>query len=206
MDRIPSGVHAQCLLHTLDRLGRENVDVIAVSRAPSGLIRSSYDQFLMAGLWEIDRQKLFDTSEARIEDFLNAFKDLWGFELKEIDKIFPLFAERYNVSRIVEIPLAADGDHVLSRIAKEVGLKSADKLPVKNAGRSTRKILMFRDFQKEHGVATFERNLRVLKQVRFPKRELSTEEAYELGLMLPKEVNTLLDKNYMAETRIHEFP
>lgn len=203
--RMKNRMHFNSTQRILDRFGRENVDVIAITRAPAGLVRSSYAQFLKGGLWELNKKQFFGSYDGGIDDFQEFYKAIWGFELKDYENLLPHFAESFGIQSITEIPLVAEGGDVLARVAEELGLSLYGKLSRLNSSKTYCKSLFFRDFQKRFGPDHYRQNQRALNKITFPNCAIDDDEAVRLGLTLSKETAAQMDKGYAPRIVKHRF-
>lgn len=142
-------------------LGAQALSILFLIREPIGLLRSSYAQFVKAGLWGIHRTNFYNDTDASIDAYIDAFKDRWGFDWYEVDRILDHAVRDVPHGQKLIWDLSQDRN-VTERLAKHFGVRHGAKSGAKNERLSPTKIRFLRDFQKTFGQKAYDDNKRRL--------------------------------------------
>ncbi|RPE71151.1 hypothetical protein EDD53_0265 [Pacificibacter maritimus] len=172
-----------------------DVSVVTFSRSPSSVINSSFAQFLKAGLWALNRDEFFKSTDGTIDGFLDFFHEKWGFDLWQFENLYKMAIEVFEVDSLVDFRIQ-DGTDVIETFTNfvENGL-SLTPSSVTNKRFSLEKLYLIRQFISQYGLASFQENAPILKgQVTFDKKIISSEQAQRDGMLLSRKYSLLLNE------------
>lgn len=145
------------------RLGPDAVSYLCLIREPMAMLRSSYHQFVRAGLWGINRDDFFNKTDGSINAFIEAFLEERGCHWYE----YPTLINR----AIDGVPAAQlrvwdvdDGTDPIEKLCVLYGLPKGTPTEAMNKRLPQQKIKLLRNFQRDFGQGIYLTNRRALIQ------------------------------------------
>ncbi len=162
--------------------GVTGVECVFLIREPVALLRSSYQQFVRAGLWWIDREAFFRDTPGGIEDYIAAFEQVRGVPWYAVDRLVAA-SLRDAVCGRLHVWDIDGGDDPVARLCRICDLPPPAQAPRQNTRFPIAHVKALRDFQRSFGVAAYRRNERVLlRKLDLSVSDYDADRRFEDGL------------------------
>lgn len=138
-------------------LGPDSISCLCFIREPINMLRSSYYQFVRAGLWGIDRTKFHEKTDGSIDAYIESFREEWGCHWYEYPTLISRATEGVSAAqlRVWDID---DGSDSIARLCMLYGLSNGISTATKNKRLSQVKIKLLRSFQRDFGQEFYLKN------------------------------------------------
>lgn len=168
-----------------DRLSPDAVSCLCLIRDPVAMLRSSYQQFVRAGLWRIDRQAFYQSTDASIEAYIQEFHRLWGCHWFAYDQLITRAMAGVPASGLQVWDLDQTPS-LTERLNAHFNLPDGTAAEVRNTRLPQVKIQFLRRFQQDFGHKIYDRNRPALiRRVNLSGSGYTPEQALLDGLDLP---------------------
>lgn len=165
-----------------ERLGEDAVEILFVVRDPISLLRSSYAQFIKAGLWGINKTVFFSQTDGTLNTYIEAFKTRWGYNWYDYEGILDHAVQSARYGRLSLCDLSQE-KNILGALTRKFNVEPAPVTEQKNQRLSRNRIKFLHDFQTTYGVGAYLDNKRLLvNQVDLSKIPYSRDDSLRDGL------------------------
>lgn len=166
------------------QIGAENITCLCLVRDPASMLRSSFQQFVRAGLWRVNRAKFYAETDGSITAFFRAFRAENGFELHEYDKIIARTTKGVTAGKLLVWDIK-DGPDILTRLTQHFELPAGKAPKKQNQSFPPAKIAFLRQFQQNYGQEIYQQNRpALLRKIDLSAVVISAEDAERDGLDL----------------------
>ncbi len=170
------------------RLGTEAVSLLCLLREPIAMLRSSYQQFVRAGLWGINRDRFYKETNGSIEAYIDAFYAARGCHWFAYDYLLASALTNVTAGNLTVWDLDRIPD-LAGQLNSHFSLPDGQNAAVKNTRISTARIQLLRQFQQEFGQQAYTENKRILiRRVDLSDQNWAPQIAIDKGLDLPDDV------------------
>ncbi len=164
------------------QIGAENITCLCLVRDPASMLRSSFQQFVRAGLWRVNRAKFYAETDGSIAAFLQAFRAENGFDLHEYDKIIARTTKGVTAGQLLVWDIKA-GPDILTRLTRHFDLPAGTPPKKQNQSFPPAKIAFLRQFQQSYGQEIYQQNRApLLRKIDLTGVPMSAEDAVRDGL------------------------
>jgi hypothetical protein len=164
------------------QIGAKNITCLCLVRDPASMLRSSFQQFVRAGLWRVNRAKFYAETDGSISAFLQAFRAENGFDLHEYDKIIARTTKGVTAGQLLVWDIKA-GPDILTRLTQHFMLPAGQAPKKQNLSFPPAKIAFLRQFQQSYGQEIYQQNRApLLRKIDLTGVAMSAEDALRDGL------------------------
>ncbi|MEQ3671118.1 hypothetical protein [Pseudophaeobacter sp.] len=170
------------------RFGPEAVSLLCLLRDPVAMLRSSYQQFVRAGLWGIHRDKFYNETDGSIEAYIEAFHKVRECHWFAYDDLLRAAMTGVTAGRLTVWDLDRISD-LAGQLDHHFSLPGGQTALVKNIRVSMAKLHFLRLFQQEFGQKAYRRNRGpLIRKIDLPSQNWTEQMAIDKGLDLPDDV------------------
>lgn len=170
-----------------EQLGEGSVSYLAFIREPVAMLRSSYHQFIRAGLWGIMRERFYQETDCSIEAYIEAFRQARGCNWYEYEHLISRALEGTPGGSLYVARSDTPPGPVKS-VCDLLGVTAGPTTPNRNERLSPAKIKLLREFQRHFGQAAYEKNKRpLLNRIDLSDAPYSEREAIKDGIDIAEE-------------------
>lgn len=144
-----------------DRFGADAVSYLCFVRDPVSMLRSSYHQFIRAGLWGIGRERFYKETDGSIGAYIEAFHAERGCHWFEYDRLVQSALDGVPAASLTVLRSDTSPGPVQAT-CDLFGVAPGPATPNRNERLSPAKIKLLREFQRHFGQALYEKNKRPL--------------------------------------------
>ncbi|MGR3593137.1 MAG: hypothetical protein ACU0B9_07485 [Limimaricola soesokkakensis] len=164
------------------QLGEGSVSYLAFVREPVAMLRSSYHQFIRAGLWGIMRERFYQKTDCSIEAYIEAFRQARGCNWYEYERLISRALEGTPAGRLY-VARSDTSPGPVQSVCDLLEVAAGPATPNRNERLSPAKIKLLREFQRHFGQALYEKNKRpLLNRIDLSDASYSDGEALKDGI------------------------
>lgn len=168
------------------RLGPDMVSYLCFVREPMAMLRSSYHQFVRAGLWDINKNSFFSETDGSINAYIQAFREQQGCHWYEYSTLINRAIERVPSAQL-RVWDVDDGPDLVERLCALYSLPKGTPTEARNKRLSQEKIKFLRSFQRDFGQRHYVSNRQALIQkIDLSGLRYTPEQAVCDGIDLPR--------------------
>ncbi|WP_139792926.1 hypothetical protein [Pseudophaeobacter leonis] len=164
------------------QIGTKNITCLCLVRDPASMLRSSFQQFVRAGLWQVNRAKFYAETDGSISAFLQSFRAENGFDLHEYDKIIARTTKGVTAGQLLVWDIKS-GPDILTRLTQHFELPAGQAPKKQNLSFPPAKIAFLRQFQQSYGQEIYQQNRApLLRKIDLTGVPMTAEDALRDGL------------------------